>query len=303
MVVNLVAVEHSQCRCYNLLGSDSRNESHVEFPVESLCSEHRFYCLSYASYVALLLLFAWREALVVWEISECPDYYACHENYSSHLSQILLSLLPCVSEYGFRRRKPVWRQLHDKGCVVALHKPSAEHAAHYYRHDYADDVERNHHCALIFNGEESACQHDVYRQSGRAAHHRQYEHRDQSRALAFHSSCRHHRRHIASEAHDERYERLSVQPHLVHQAVHDERRPRHVARVLHERDEGVENQYLWQEDYHRPHAAYYSVDNHVLQHSVGHVVCNHVAQESHAGLYPVHRILSERERHLEHQVE
>ena len=69
-----------------------------------------------------------------------------------------------------------------------------------------------------------------------------------------------------------------MQPHLVHQTVHDECRPRHVAGVFHKGNEGIENKNLRQEDYHRPHAANYAVHYHVFQHSVGHSVANEVAK-------------------------
>ena len=76
--------------------------------------------------------------------------------------------------------------------------------------------------------------------------------------------------------------------------------PRHVARVLHQRDEEVEYQNLRQEHNHRPHTANDAVDQHRAQRSLSHRRTYPVAQPPHACIYPVHRILTKGKRGLEH---
>ena len=65
-----------------------------------------------------------------------------------------------------------------------------------------------------------------------------------------------------------------MQTHLMHQLVHDKGCSCHIARVLHQRDEEIENQDLWQEDNHRAHTAYDAIDEHCLQRTFGHAVAD-----------------------------
>ena len=94
-----------------------------------------------------------------------------------------------------------------------------------------------------------------------------------------------------------------MQSHLVHQLVHDEGSAGHVARVLHQRDEKVEYQDLWQEDDDAAHTAYDTVDEHRLQRTFGHRPANKVPQPVDTFFYPVHGVLSQYEGGLKHQEE
>ena len=206
-----------------------------------------------------------------------------------------------MPEDGLGRRETVWRQLHNKRRVVALDDPAAQDACHDDCQEDADGIERHHDEALVAHGEEGCGYHDVYGQSCRAGHHGQHEHGDESRAASLDGACGHDGRHVAAESHDERDERLAVQAHAVHQLVHDEGSTGHISRVLHEGDEGVEDEYLGQEYDDGAHAAYDAVDEHGLQRPVAHVTGNEIAQPFEAPLYPVHRVLAEGKRYLEHQ--
>ena len=230
----VIGIEHAEGGCHNLFRTDSRYESHVEFPTESLWREYRFHGLAYHSYITLLLLLTLVERVVVGEIAQCPHHDTCHEDYSSHLFQILLALLPSVAADGLPCRETIGRQLHDERSVLALEHKLGENLAHDDGHDDAREIQQHHYQRLVFHGEECAYYHDVDRYAGLATHKRQYEHRYQSAATALDGACCHDGRHIASETHDERNERLAVESHLVHQTVHDECRARHISAVLHE---------------------------------------------------------------------
>ena len=205
-----------------------------------------------------------------------------------------------MAAYSLDRRHAVWRQLHDEGRVLALHDEGREDLADEDGHDDADGIEGDHHPRAVLQGEERARDHDVDGQACRAGHEGQYHHRDEARAATLYGAGGHDGRHIAAEAHDEGYERLAVQPHLVHQLVHDKGCPRHVAGVFHQRDEEIEYEYLGQEDDDGAHATDDAVDDQRAQRSLGHQGEQSVAQPGDSRLYPVHGVLPQGERGLEH---
>ena len=84
----------------------------------------------------------------------------------------------------------------------------------------------------------------IDRHSGRARHERVYKNRYQAARTALDRARRHYGRHIASEAHDKRYEAFSMDSHAVHDLVHDECRARHIARVFEKRQAEVEDEYI-----------------------------------------------------------
>ena len=203
---------------------------------------------------------------------------------------------------GLGRGEPVWRQFHDEWRVFAFYQPSAEHAAHDYGHGNAYGIEGYHDEALVAHCEECAGDHYVDGQARRTAHHRQDEHGDKARTAALDGARGHDGRHIAAEAHDERDERLAVQAHLVHELIHDECSPRHVAGVFHERYEAIKNEYLWKEHYHSANAAYHAVCKHGFERAVGEGGADPFAKQADSGLNPVHGVLPKGECHFEHHV-
>ena len=60
----------------------------------------------------------------------------------------------------------------------------------------------------------------------------------------------------------------------MHQLIHDKGSTRHIARILHQRDEEVEYQNLWQEHDNRTHTTDNTIYQHGLQWSVGHAFAN-----------------------------
>ena len=91
-----------------------------------------------------------------------------------------------------------------------------------------------------------------------------------------------------------------MQPHLVHQLVHDECRARHISRILHKRDEQVKYEYLRNEYCHAAHSAHYTVYNKVLYCSCRDELCGYIAQPCEKALYPPLGVCSKHEYRTEH---
>ena len=174
-----------------------------------------------------------------------------------------------MSPYCLPCRKTIGWEFHHKRRVFALYERLGEEPCQQHSHCNADGIEQHHDCRAVSGGKERACYHDVNGQPCRAAHHRKNQHCNQSAALALYGSGRHDCRNVAAEAHDERNERLAVQSHLVHEAVHDERCTRHVAAVFHVRDEEIEDKDLRKEHDDSPHARNGSVYEHGFHRPVG----------------------------------
>ncbi len=97
--------------------------------------------------------------------------------------------------------------------------------------DYADQVQGEDD-VLAAGREERRGEQRVNRQAGAAGHVGCHDGGEDPVRLVVQGAGRHHRRHVAPEAHDERDERLAGQAQASHEPVHDERDPSHVAAVL-----------------------------------------------------------------------
>ncbi len=92
-----------------------------------------------------------------------------------------------------------------------------------------------------------------------------------------------------------------MEAYAVHHLVHDEGGPGHVARVLHEGDEEVEDHDVGKEDDHASHAADNAVHDQVFEWSLCHVSSYQVAQLLHQPFDGCHGIAPQPEGGLEHQ--
>ena len=86
-----------------------------------------------------------------------------------------------------------------------------------------------------------------------------------------------------------------MQAHLVHQLIHDEGGTSHISRILHIRDEEIQNQYLWQEYDDRTNTTNHTIYQHILYRSVRHRIADELAQPCHAVLNPSLRNLAQHE--------
>ena len=94
-----------------------------------------------------------------------------------------------------------------------------------------------------------------------------------------------------------------MQAYPVHQLIHDEGGTGHVAGVLHDGKEEIENQYVGQEDEHAAHSCYYSVHKYILQPAILHEGSHEVPELADEPVDPVHRVVAQGEGRLEDQVE
>ncbi len=101
--------------------------------------------------------------------------------------------------------------------------------------------------------------------------------------------------HVASRAHDEGDEALAVQPHQVHQAIHDEGGAGHVARVFQEGDAAHEQHDHGHENHHRADAGDDAIHQQAGQFTRGNVGLRGVMQPGEASADPVLRILAKQE--------
>ncbi len=81
--------------------------------------------------------------------------------------------------------------------------------------------------------EESPNQQHIYRQTGRTRHKRGYKHRYSPARTAFDCPRGHNCGNITPETHNQWDKRFAMQADTVHQPVHYECRPCHIARILH----------------------------------------------------------------------
>ena len=152
--------------------------------------------------------------------------------------EILLRLLPHVNQDGFARRHTIGGKLHHERHVLALEQESTEEPGGDDRQANTDHIHQQHDNSTILR-EEGSRQEHIDRQTGTATHQRQDQHRDHAAIAALDRAGGHDRRHVATESHHQGDERFTVQPHLVHDLIHDEGGSCHIAGILHERDEHV----------------------------------------------------------------
>ena len=94
---------------------------------------------------------------------------------------------------------------------------------------------------------------------------------------------------------EQRDERLAVQAHTAHQAVHDERRASHVACVFKQAEEEEQDQNLRQKQHDSAHAGDRTVREKIAEISGRHHAPDPCSERSNLPVDPVHRILCERE--------
>ena len=88
----------------------------------------------------------------------------------------------------------------------------------------------------------------------------------------------------------------------MHQTVHDEGRPGHIAGIFQKGNEQIQKQYVGQEDKHASHTSDDSVHNQVLDPSVAHRRSHEGSELLHNPLYPKHRVLSKDKGRIEDDI-
>ena len=141
---------------------------------------------------------------MVREITQEPDGNRANEYHSSNFGEILLALLPSVSEHGLCRRNPVRRQLHHEREIVILDEMAESPCADDSERD-AEDIKTEQDEAGMMR-EKCRRQKDIDRESAGAGHERNHENRQQAALARFDGASRHYCRHIAAEPHNHRDE-------------------------------------------------------------------------------------------------
>ena len=208
-----------------------------------------------------------------------------------------------MAQRSLERRNAIGWQLHnERRLILAKHK-STQDAGRQHRHHAAKNIYSEERQARPL-GEECSGQQNKYRQSRTTRHKGVYQYGYQATTAALDRACCHNCGHVAAETHNQRDERLSVQARQVHQLIHNKRRASHIARVLHQRDEQVENQDVRQKDRNRSHASDNSIDYQIAQRALRHHRAHDLAQPLEAEFDPLLRICAQREgtpEHNEHQ--
>ena len=82
--------------------------------------------------------------IVIREVSQEPDRHRAYQDDSAHLLQILLSLLPCMTEDGLGGRNAVWRKLHHERKVIILEETAHDSCSDDSQYD-SQSIKTEHH--------------------------------------------------------------------------------------------------------------------------------------------------------------
>jgi len=93
-----------------------------------------------------------------------------------------------------------------------------------------------------------------------------------------------------------------MQAHLMHNFIHYKRCTGHITGVFHQRNTEIQNQNIGQKDDNTTYTAYDTVNQHILQRPLRHVIANQVTDLPHQPFNSHHRIFSENKCSLKHQV-
>ena len=304
-------VEHRQRADDYLLGSHAGQQADAHLPVEAERPDGRLHESADGTDVGVRLLIFGLLRLgergvslhVVGqarEVAERPHYDGCHQDGSAHLGQILPGLAPHVDERAAQRRQAIGRQFHHKREVAAAEEQPLEEPRHHHGQHYARQIDAEDDGAGMLREERSA-EKQVDRQARAARHQRVDQHGEHPVVAVLDGARGHDGGHVAAKAHHQRDERFAVEPHLVHEAVHDEGGPGHISRIFHETDEEEENEDVGQKDNHSAHTADDAVGYQVLERAVVHQAADEAAELRHGAFDHVHRVLAQIERALEHQ--
>ena len=137
-----------------------------------------------------------------------------------------------MTPYGLGCRDPVGGKFHHERKIVILDE-TLEYQGRKNRQQDAQQVDAQQRQAGMLR-EEGPGQQDEYRQASGAGHEGKDGYGYQPAFGTLDGPCSHDGRHIASESHHHGDEGLAVKPELMHEPVHYECSPGHVARVFHQ---------------------------------------------------------------------
>ena len=209
------------------------------------------------------------------KIFQRPDDNRGHENHRTHLLEILHTLVPHVDHGVAERRDAIRRQFHHELVALLLKCRFFHNQRGDNRHHNTEKINAGENKSLVFR-EECGNEQQIDRQSRRTRHERHRDNGEDSVFAVLQRSRGHDGGHTAPKANDVGDERLAVQPHPMHQFVHDEGRASHVARVFQNRDEKEEYQDVRQERTDAAHTCDNAVHYKGLEDAVGQEACGDI---------------------------
>ena len=212
-----------------------------------------------------------------------------------------------ISDAAQPRQLVVRQFQHERRRRIVAQHEEFDQERHAERAGDARDIEPEHHEALqvdkapdLFGGDEGRDDQRVDGNARRAGHQR----RDQDGGEAVAPVVDHPRRHDAGDgagkARQQRNEGAAVQPGAAHDAVHQERRARHVAKVFQQQDEQEDDDDLRQEHQDAADARDQAVLQKALQQAGGQRVVNELPERAEARRQQLHQRLRPGEHRLEH---
>ena len=241
----------------------------------------------------MLLLVGRGGFLMARKVPQEPDGHGENKDGGGHFFQILPAFLPGMAPDGLAGRDAVRRELHHEREVIVLDKLAQDQGAQDGQDD-AQQVDAQQRRGGAPREERPSEKHKDGQPPG-AGHERDNGDGDQPALAALDAARGHDGRHIAAKTHHHGDETLSVQADPVHEFVDNKRRAGHVAAVLHDGDEEVQDHDVGQEHQHAAHAGNDTVHHQVLHPAFAHEVAHFFSQPRYTGVNPVHGVLADGE--------
>ena len=205
-----------------------------------------------------------------------------------------------VQKHVFHPRQPVGWQLHDHERRRAFEQRALEEPGEAERAERAESIHQ-HHEADFCTERDPVLRHErgdhqqIHGQPRGTAHEWRHENRDEPVLWILDGARGHDARNGTGIGAEEGDEAFAVETDAAHQAVHDERGPRHVTGAFEQPDEEKQNQDLRQKFNHAADAGDGPVGDEITQIAGGHRPFHQVGEIGRAVVEPVHRRLRERE--------
>ena len=206
-----------------------------------------------------------------------------------------------MSKYRFSSRHAIRRKFHNKRSIISPHNKAAEDTCHQHRQQNTCYINRQKYQTSL-RREECSDHHQINRQTCATRNKRIYQNCNQTRFTTFDNTRSHNSRNITSKTHNQRDERFSMQPHFVHNLIHNKSCTRHVPGVFHERNKNIEKQNIRQEHDNPSYSSYYTIYNQIFQWTCRHKCFSQRCYLLNQPLYPSFRVFSKYKSTFKHQI-
>ena len=204
-------------------------------------------------------------------IPQEPDNDRCNHYNSSHLTKILFTFIPRMTENSFHCRHTIRRQFHHKRSIITLNQKLAEQTSQQHCQQNTDTVNRKQYQSCIVR-EESAYQQQINRKTGATGHQRIDKHRYKTAFPVFYGTGSHDSGNITSESHNKRNKRFAVKSHLMHYFIHDKSCTSHISGIFHKGNKEIKDQDVRQKDDHPAYSTNNAIYQHIFQRPLAHMI-------------------------------